>query len=58
MECPEKINIESMPSCCNCILGGETSTSFIPRLQHAKRRTAKEKSTTSSQQILWEDVIL
>jgi hypothetical protein len=36
----------------------ESSSSVIPRLQPCQRRTAKEKSTTSSQRILWEDVLL
>jgi hypothetical protein len=35
----------------------ETSSSITPGLQPHKWRTAKEKSTTSSQQILWEDVL-
>jgi hypothetical protein len=36
----------------------ETSSSVISRLQPCERRTAKEKSTASSQGILWEDVLL
>jgi hypothetical protein len=35
----------------------ETSSSVI-QLQSCERRTAKDKSTKSSQRILWEDVIL
>jgi hypothetical protein len=36
----------------------EASSNVIPRLQPCERRTAKEKSRTSSQEILWEDVLL
>jgi hypothetical protein len=36
----------------------ETSSSVIPRLQACDNITAKEKSTTSSQGTLWEDVLL
>jgi hypothetical protein len=36
----------------------ETSSSIISRVQPCERRTAKEKSTTSSQGILWEDILL
>jgi hypothetical protein len=36
----------------------ESSSSVIPRLQPCERRTAKEKSTTSSQGTHWEDVLL
>jgi hypothetical protein len=36
----------------------ESSSSVTPRLQPCERRTAKEKSTTSSQETLWEDVLL
>jgi hypothetical protein len=35
-----------------------TSSSIILRLQPCERRTAKEKSTMSSQGILWEDVLI
>jgi hypothetical protein len=58
-ECPEKTNTESTPSCHRCILEekGETSSSVISRLPPRERRTTK-KSTTSSQGILWQDVLL
>jgi hypothetical protein len=36
----------------------ETSSSFMSKMQPRERRTAKEKNTTSSQWILWEDVLL
>jgi hypothetical protein len=36
----------------------ETSSSVISRMQPRERRTAKEKSTMSSQKTLWEDVLL
>jgi hypothetical protein len=36
----------------------DTSSSVISRMQPRERRTAKEKSTTSSQGIPWEDVLL
>jgi hypothetical protein len=36
----------------------EISSSIISRLQPYERRTAKEKSITTSQGILWEDVLL
>jgi hypothetical protein len=36
----------------------KTSSSIIPRLQPYERVTAKEKSITSSQGTLWEDVLL
>jgi hypothetical protein len=36
----------------------ETSSRIIPRLQPCERRTAKEKSITSSHGILWKDLLL
>jgi hypothetical protein len=36
----------------------ETSSSIILRLQPCERRNAKENSTTSSQEIPWEDILL
>jgi hypothetical protein len=35
----------------------ETSSGVIPRMQPREKRTAKEKSKTSSQGTLWEDVL-
>jgi hypothetical protein len=58
-ESPEKANTEPTPSCCNCTLvrRRETSSSVISRLPPCERRTAKEENTTSSQGILWEEVL-
>jgi ribulose bisphosphate carboxylase small subunit len=36
----------------------KTSSIIISRLQPRKTRTAKEKNTTSSQGIFWEDILL
>jgi hypothetical protein len=52
-ECPEKTNTESVLSYCSCIqVEGEKPHSA----EAAAMR--KEKSTMSSQGILWEDVLL
>jgi hypothetical protein len=36
----------------------ETSSRIILRLQPCEKRTAKERSTMSSQETLWEDILL
>jgi hypothetical protein len=57
-ECPEKVNTESTLSCWNCTLveREKPHSIYITRMQPCERRTAK-KSTRSSQEIFWENVL-
>jgi hypothetical protein len=58
-KCPRKTNTESTPSYCNCILVLEKPHPASYRgCSQCRRVTVKEKKTTSSQRILWEDVLL
>jgi hypothetical protein len=54
-ECPEKTNTESRSSCCNCtpVEGKKSYPVSYRGCRHVKVGTAKEKSTTSSQGIIW-----